>query len=278
MVVPAGVFFLLSFAAPMFLAGRLSFFATDYVSSKFVGLENFAKALKDPYFIKSFANVFWFVLGIAPGSILMGYWIASFLFDLDRRLQAAGRFICYIPALTAGLVMTMLWRWFLMRGGLINQFLAWGGLPEVGWLGQVWPSRVSIVMVTLSSGSGGFVILFMAAMFSIPRELHDAAMIDGASERQYKRKVVRPLMMPIMLLGLMLVIVGTMQAWETIYVLTGEGGPYGSTATPVYNIFQTAFIFQQAGYASAKGFLLLVVIAAIVFLKQRVERWAGQIE
>ena len=276
LLAPAIGFYLLTFAAPLILVGRLSFFATDYITSEFVGLGNFANILQDKLFLKSFVNVFWFVLMIAPVAILSSYWVASFLSGFNKKLQAAGRFICYVPSLTAGLVMTMLWGWLLLREGLINQFLAALGIAAVPWLAIPWTARLSIVLVSLSSGSGMFVILFSAAMLSIPQDLRDAATIDGATERQYKRLIVRPILMPTLLLALLLTIVGTMQVWETIYVLTGEGGPQGSTATPVYNIFQAAFQFGRSGYAAAKGVVLTVIIAAIVVAKRRIEKWAGQ--
>ena len=78
---------------------------------------------------------------------------------------------------------------------------------------------------------------------------------------------------PTILLALLLLIVGIMQMWETIYVLTGEGGPGGSTASPAYDIFQTAFRFGRQSYAAAKGIILMFVIASILILKKQVERW-----
>jgi multiple sugar transport system permease protein len=276
LLLPAILLLGLEFLVPMALVGRLAFHSTDYLTATFVGLRNFKNALVDPYFLKSFANTFWFVLMIAPVSILEGYLIASFLQNFSHRWQSVGRFINYVPSLTSGLIISLLWKWLLAREGLLNSILAWLGLPVVPWLGEPWPARAAVIMVTLSGGVGGLVVLFAAVMKSIPPELHDAAVIDGASEGQYRRLVVWPYMLPTVLLTLLLAIVGTMQTWETIYVLTGEGGPKGATATPVYNIFQTAFIFGQAGYAAAKGVLLMVVIAAVIATKQWVERWAGQ--
>ena len=275
LIAPAGIFFLLSFAVPLIMVGRLSLFSTDYMRMEFVGLANFANALRDQYFLKSFVNVGVFVLFIAPLGLLIAYQIALFLQRFGRRTQAAGRFICFVPSLTSGLVMGLLWQWLLMREGLINGFLSHAGLPIVPWLGQPWPARVSVALVALSAGPGTFVILFSAAILAIPQELREAAIIDGATERQYRRWVIRPLLMPTVLLALLLTIVGTMQTWESIYVLFDTGGPKGSTATPVYEIFMTAFMYGRAGYAAAKGLILLVVVAAIVLVKQRLEAWMG---
>ena len=275
LIAPAGALFLLSFAAPLMLVGRLSFFSTDYARMEFIGLANFTNALRDVNFRTSFVNVFYFVAMIAPLGIGIPYWIALFLQRFNRKVQSMGRFICYVPSLTSGLVMALLWQWLLARNGLLNGFLEYAGLQAIPWLGQPWPARISVAMVALSGGSGTFVILFSAAILAIPQELREAAIIDGATERQYRRWVIRPILMPTVLLALLLTIVGTMQAWETIYVLFNTGGPKGSTATPVYEIFMTAFMYGRAGYAAAKGLILLVVIAAIVLVKQRLEGWMG---
>jgi len=120
-----------------------------------------------------------------------------------------------------------------------------------------------------------FVILFSAVIMSIPRELREAAMIDGATEGQYRRLVLRPLLMPTVLLALMLTVVGTMQMWEVMYVLFNDGGPMNAATTPVYNIFMSAFMYSRPNYAAAKGVLLLVVIAVMVMMQRRIEKWAG---
>ncbi len=112
-------------------------------------------------------------------------------------------------------------------------------------------------------------------ILAIPKELKEAAVIDGATERQYRRMVLGPLLRPTVLLALLLTMVGTMQIWDTIYVLFQTGGPRGAAATPVYDIFLTAFMYGRANSAAAKGVMLLIVIAALVVVKRRIEAWAG---
>lgn len=257
------------------MAGRLSLYTMNLGRESFVGLANYARALQDTDFAKSFGNVFWFVLFIAPPSILIPYWLALLLQHFGRKMQSAGRFIAYVPTLTTGLIMALLWRWLLQRSGLLNSALVWMGLPEVSWMGEPWPARVGVAMAALSGGSGMFVILFTAAILSIPTELREAAAIDGATAGQYRRMVLRPLLMPTILLALMLTIVGTLQAWESIYVLYPSGGPYGAAATPVYDIFMTAFMYSRPQLGAAKGVLSLLVIAAVVAVQRRVEALAG---
>lgn len=274
MLAPAIGFFLLSFAVPMVLVGRLSLFKTDYVTETFVVLDNYIAAFHDYYFLKSFVNALIFVILIAPPIVAGAYWIASFLSGFREKVQSAARFIIYIPGLASGLIMGLLWAWILLREGLVNQLLSLANIPAIPWLSQPWTARLSIAVITVTSSIGGLVILFAAGMHSLSKELKDASKIDGASDRQYKRHIVLPLMMPTVLLAVLLEIVGIMQMFETVFVLTGEGGPEGSTASPVYEIFLTAFRFGKSGLAAAKGIILMVVIAAILLIKRCVERWA----
>ncbi len=275
MIAPAAFFFLFSFAIPLIMAGRLSFYTREAGQDVFVGFNNYARAFRDAGFLRSFVNVGWFLGLIAPLGIGIPYWLAMFLQRFNRRTQSMGRFVAYVPTFTAGIVIALLWRWLLQRTGLINSTLVHLGLEAVSWMGRPFPARVAIAMVSLSGGSGAFVILFSAVILSIPAELRDAARIDGATERQYRRLVVRPILMPTLLLALMLSIVGTLQIWEIQHVLFSSGGPRGSAATPVYDVFMTAFQYSRANYAAAKGLLLMVVIAAVVVVKQRIERWIG---
>jgi multiple sugar transport system permease protein len=278
MLLPAVGLFLLTFAVPMLMVGRLAFLDSDYLIERWVGLKNFAELFKDKKFLKTFANVGLYLIPLVPYTVLLCYGTASMLTRFSPKAQSLGRFVAYRPSLTSGLIVALLWKWLLAREGLINQYLvAWGG-QSVGWLTQPWTARMSMLLVSMSTGPGGLVILSSAALSTIPKELHDAAMIDGASESQYRRMIVRPMMTPMIMLIVLLCIVGTMQIWETVYVLTGDGGPKGSTSTPVYDLFRTAFIYNRPGYAAAKGIVLLFVIGALVWAKQKVERWAGHAE
>ena len=275
LILPAFVLYIYSFAVPLVMVGKLSLFNIEAGRSVFVGFANYVRAFGDKMFLKSFANTLWFVLMIAPLGIGIPYKLALFLQRFNKRTQSMGRFIIYVPSLTSGLILALLWRWLLMREGLLNSILVWIGIPAIGWFGEPWAARVGVAMVALSGGGGMFVILFSAVILAIPKELKEAAIIDGATERQYRRMVLRPLLMPTVLLALMLTIVGTIQSWETIYVLFKTGGPFGACATPVYDVFMTAFMYSRANYAAAKGVILMVVIAIVVIIQRRVQAMAG---
>ena len=274
LLAPAIAFFLFSFVWPVIMVVRLSLFDTNYISSTFVGLGNFTNAFQDKYFIKSFFNAFIFVIFVVPLTILITVSIAIFLMDFSKRVQAISRFIVYVPALASGYIIALLWKWFLLREGLLNHALSFVNIEPISWLFLPWAARVALSGIEVVSGLGVLVVLLAASLQAIPDELYDAAVIDGATGRQYKQYIVLPLLVPTILLAALLETIGVMKIWSTIYILTPEGGPDGATASPVYEIFLTAFHFGRHGYGAAKGILLMIIIAAIILIKQRIEKAA----
>lgn len=272
LLVPVLVVYVYGFVAPLAIVGRLSFYDSDYVRESWAGISNYVDCFKDRLFMKTFRNTLWFVLMIVPLKMLFCYKIASFLTGFSRRVQSVARFLLYVPALTSGLIMTLIWSWFLLREGLFNQVLTSIGLQALPWLYEPWLARASISMIVIVSGVGFYVIVLSASMLSVPKELREVAIVDGATERQYKRHILFPLMVPTILLCLLLLIVGIAQMWETIYVLTGSGGPEYSTSTPVYDVFQTAFRFGHQSFAAAKGIMLMLAIGAVLGAKALLER------
>jgi|2_EtaG_2_1085320.scaffolds.fasta_scaffold00581_13 ABC-type sugar transport system permease subunit len=275
LIAPAAILYIYSFVSPLALAAWRSLFANDAGTQVFVGLENYVRALKDPHFRQSFFNVGWLLLLIAPLGIGIPYTVAVLLQNFGKKMQSVSRFMVYVPHLTAGLIMALLWRWLLERDGLLNAMLGHVGIPGLAWMGEPWPARLSVAMVSLSSGYGPFVILYSAVILAIPRELKEAATIDGATAGQYRRMILRPILTPTLLLTLMLMIVGILQMWESIYVLFPTGGPKASVATPVYNIFLTTFMYSRSNLGAAKGLLALVVIASVVAIQRRIEAISG---
>lgn len=273
MVLPATIFFVVTFLVPLVLVGRLSLFKTDYLTSEYIGFDNYLNSVADPFFQKSFLNSLILTVMIAPMVTVVSYMVASAISDYSEKVQAAARFLFYVPGLTSGLIMGLLWLWVLDRVGLINNFLAVFKIEAIPWLYDIWPARISVAIVSTFSGVGGYVIMYAVMMHGIPQEIKDAARVDGASARQFKRFIQLPLMMPTIMLAMLLSIAGTMQMWETIYVLTAQGGPEGSTASPVYEIFMTAFRFGKAGMAAAKGVILMLVLILVLVVKNRVEKW-----
>ena len=269
LLLPAGGVFILSFLAPLVMAGRLSFFQSNYITEHWVGLGNYAEAFRDGTFVQSIVNVLAFVALIVPPTLLASYGMTVLIESVGKRAQAFGRFSFYIPTMAAGLIISIVWKWIFSRGGLADSLAG----TTVGWLSQVWPARVAITFGVVTTALGQYVIMFSAVMKSIAKELKDAAAIDGAGGWHYQLRIVLPLMTPTVLLIILLSILGTMQMWETVYWMTG-GGPGGRTATPIYDIYLTAFNFSHHGLAAAKSIIVLAIIAGFIAVKRRVETWA----
>ena len=276
LITPAVLLWGLTFAAPLVIAVRLSLFDADYLTSVFVGLGNYTKMIGDKYFVKSFMNSFWLVLFIVPPQIFIAYNVAAHISDFSDRTQAALRFVFYVPGLAAGVIMALIWRWFLALDGLINQLFAMVGIGPVRWLIDAWPARAGVSLIQVVQTVGGNILILSATLCGLPSELRDAAMIDGANARAYRRYIMRPYLMRTLLMITLLDIVSVMQIWEVSYVLFRFGGPEGAVASPVYETFRTAFIYGEKGYAAAKGLMLAIVIASIIAAKQRIEAWAKQ--
>lgn len=276
MIAPAIFFYLFSFAVPMVVVGRLSFFKSNYIVSEFIGITNYVKAINDYYFQKSFFNAFVLMVFIIPVALYISYKLAAMLSVFPRGTQGVFRFVLHLPSLVAGIVIGMVWRWMLNETGLINQVLSIVNIQPVWWLVYAWPARISLSVIQMSAMIGGEVLFLSAAICSIPSELRDVAQIDGANERKYNRYILRPLLRPMFALIILLNIIGIMQIWGSIYVVFNGGGPEGSVSSPVYEIFLTAFEYSQQGRAAAKGIILMVVVALLLMAKQRVEKWAKQ--
>ena len=274
MLLPVLVFGGLAFVGPLFMVGHLSLFDTNYVVSKYVGLRNFVAMFSDRYFVRSLSNAFWYIIFVMPLLTFLSYKSALLLASMNKRAATAGRFMFYIPALTAGIIISLVWRWIYAREGLANWIISSLGLPVVSFFSDQWAARIAISIIIISMSMGSYSIVMFAGIKAIPKELHDAARIDGASDRQYRRFVITPLMVPTILLVALLTMISATQIWETVYWMT-NGGPGGYTASPIFDIYLTGFQNGHYGLASAKSIFVMVLIALVSLGKNRVEKWAS---
>lgn len=272
LLLPAIVCFGLAFVGPIGYVGRLSLFSTDFVSESWVGLRNYWEAVTDPPFIRSFVNAGVYVVLIAGTVTLAGYWLAGVLVDLDRRLRSSLLFAFYAPTLASGLIAAMMWKWMLARAGLVNWLIGLVGIPPVGWFGVGWAARLAVSLTIVFAGLGGYVLIYTANMLSVPREVREQAAIDGAGPRQIRRYIVRPLMIPVVMLVSLLAVMSAAQVWETVLWLT-SGGPGGRTSSPVFDTYLTAFVYGKHGLGAAKAVIVMAAIAALSVTKRRVEKW-----
>lgn len=273
MLLPATAFFLLSFVAPIVFVSRMSLFKTDFLSWVFVGIGNYTKAFHDSYFLRSFVNAGYYIVFVAGGLPIVSYFAASVIVDMHKRFQAAMIFAFYAPTLASGIIMSMMYKFLFRRTGLVNYLLSLVGIGAVGWFADGLTAKAVISLTMIAGSLGGYTLIYYANMLSIPGELMDQAAIDGASRRQIKRRIILPLMTPTIVLISLLTMLAATQMMETVMWLT-DGGPAGRTATPVYDVYRTGFLYGDYGLASAKALVVMAFVVIVTLVKRRVEKWS----
>ncbi|WP_285313910.1 sugar ABC transporter permease [Pseudarthrobacter sp. fls2-241-R2A-168] len=252
----------------------LAFFRWDIISApQFVGFANFASLAEDPTVRVSFLNTIVFVivavllqLGIALGlaSMLqarMPSWLRVFL-----------RSTFFFPLVLSAASVSIFMRYmFNEQFGVVNWLLSLIGIPAVPWLTSPVASAAVVVLVYVWQNFGFSFLLFLGALTNIPKELHEAANLDGATGWKQFSNVTLPLISPTVLVASVMAIISALQVFDQPYVLT-NGGPGDSTRTAVMVIFESAFQQLEFGEASAIGLILTVLILAVTALQFRLSR------
>ena len=243
----------------------------------FVWFDNYVMAMND----RSFWSSFWFTVRytaiITPILIGLGFLLAL-LVTSNRPILKLTRGVIFLPVVIGLASSSLLWVWlFDQQVGLLNKFLVDIGVLDAP---MVWFNRANLgltaVIISVVWKVVGFgMILIVAAMHSIDRELIDASMIDGASYWQRVRSIILPLTSRTILLATLISAIGSMLAFDQFYLMTG-GAPRGQTFTSVYWIYQNSFVYFKLGYGSALSIILMLVVmigtAAQIMLQRRRER------
>lgn len=245
-----------------------------FTEPEYVGWANFQKLAHDPLFYKSVFNTIYYTVFAVPLGLVLALGLAMLV---NHRLRGVNFFrtAFFLPNVVAGIAMLLLWKWlFDPNFGLINLFLDWTGLMAVfEWIGIGRPQWISSRagampgMIFMSIwGLGGSMMIFLAGLQNIPRELIEAAELDGAGPWKRFRYVTLPLLTPTIFFLTMVGVIASLQVFNQAYVMT-QGGPAHATLFYVLYLFQTAFERFQMGYACAMA-LVLFIITLIVSLIQ----------
>ena len=245
-----------------------------FTEPEYVGWANFQKLAHDPLFYKSVFNTIYYTIFAVPLGLVLALGLAMLV---NHRLRGINFFrtAFFLPNVVAGIAMLLLWKWlFDPNFGLINLFLDWTGLMAAfEWIGIGRPQWISsragampgLVFMSIW-GLGGSMMIFLAGLQNIPRELIEAAELDGAGPWKRFRYVTVPLLTPTIFFLTMVGVIGSLQVFNQAYVMT-QGGPAHATLFYVLYLFQTAFERFQMGYACAMA-LVLFIITLIVSLIQ----------
>ncbi len=270
-IAPGYIAFIAFLLIPLLFAISLSFYESSFNISarEFVGFKQYVRIFNDPVFIKVLSNTVLYTLVIVPATVVISMLLALLIDPLGQKSQAFFRGAFYIPGVAGGVVLSVVWLWiFNPTYGLFNYILGIFHAEPVMWIASAPFSFWAVCIVVLTFTVGQPIILFLAGLAGIPQDILDAATVDGASDFQKTFYVRIPLLRPVLLFVLATQTIQVFQLWEVIYMLT-NGGPYNTSNSLVFLIFQTAFMNAKYGRASAIGVVLLVIILFFTFIQLR---------
>ncbi len=271
-IAPNVVVFAVFMFVPILLAFYISLNEWTLIGSPtFVGLGNYLDMLEDSEFLRAFYNTGVYTLGTVPTSIALGLVVAL---GLNRKLPGRTllRSIFFVPVIISLVAVALIASWiFNDNYGIINAALSAVGIGDVPWLSSARWAMISLIIATLWIRLGFNMVIYLAALQSIPTELYDAARVDGASGWRRFRHITWPLLGPTTFLLVIINIIYSLHVFDLIYVMTG-GGPGFSTTVLVQYIYQMAFTEGQMGYASAIGVVLYLLLLIFTVFQWRVTR------
>ncbi len=260
---------------PMIMSAYYSLCHYDVLRvPQFIGLENYQVLLfEDPYFLESIWNTLYYTVLRTPLSIL-GSLLLAVLVNNELRGMRFFRTAFFVPSIVTGVALSVLWLWMLNpHYGLVNIALAAFGIPGPLWLQSTEWSKPAMVLMGLWSIGGGRMLVFLAALQSIPKNLYESAEIDGGGWWQKFYHITVPMMSPVIFLWTILDVIFSLQVFTEAYVMT-KGGPLNSTLFYNLYIYFKAFDDFAMGYASAMAWILLLITLLITLIQFKLgKRW-----
>ncbi|MET7397079.1 sugar ABC transporter permease [Dactylosporangium sp. NPDC005572] len=241
-------------------------------SFEFVGGENYQALLDDPALPSVLRATGLFSAGLVVFNLSLALLLAVLLNQKLRGLTVY-RTLFFSPVVVSLVAWTIVWGFLLQSNGGVNGLLDTIGVEGPNWLRNGTSAMVSVVAVQVFKNVGLNMVLFLAALQGVPHELYEAAELDGASAWTRFRRITIPMISPTILLTSIITVVGSLQVFAQIAVLT-QGGPGTSTTVLVYYLYQQAFQFHHFGYGSTLAILLFVIVLALTLVQwQMRKRW-----
>jgi multiple sugar transport system permease protein len=259
---------------PLAQAVLISFYHWQLVpgrTSQFVGLANYVEVLRDPLSWVALRNTIIYAAGTVPTQMFVGL-VVAILLDSIQRLRVFFRTLYYLPVITSWVVVSILFKYiFASDAGLANYVLhdVLHVLPGyVSWLQEVPTAMFVIALLGVWKGVGWSMLIFLAALQSIPKDMREAAAVDGAGPITSYTRVIIPMMGPVILFVLVLLTIGGFNAFISVYLITG-GAPLHQTEVLLSYMYHQAFDFLDFGQGAALSNLLAVLIVGLSLLQIR---------
>lgn len=270
-LLPALLIFTVFTYYPLLRVIYLSFTDSDMLSPtpNFIGVQNYAQMFASSEFWSSLWITALFAVGVTVLEVSLGMALA-FLMNAPTRMQGLLRGAVFTPVVVSIAATAVVWQYLLNpASGPMNRTLETVGLSGSGWLSDPRTALASVILVAVWKGVGLPAVLFLSGLQGMPRELEEAAAIDGASRFQTARRITVPLLGPTTMVVFFISLVGTFQSYGLVLLLT-QGGPAGSTNLLGYHIYQNAFSFFQMGFASALSVVLFLLLLGLGFVQLKV--------
>jgi multiple sugar transport system permease protein len=276
---PALLLFGLTVIYPMLRSLQYSFYKWPLGNAPktFVGFDNYTKLIKDDEkFHQALGNTLFFTVASVVPTVILALGLALLLNSRNLHFRGFFRTVYFVPVVTSLVAVSYVWRWLLEPSfGLVNTALGWVGIDGPGWLSDPDWAMDGVVAMTVWRDVGYYMVIFLAGLQTIPKEINEAAELDGAGVWQRLRRITVPLLNPSIVLACVIGVIYGLQLFTQVYVMTGSpsklpGGPLGSTTSVVLFIVQSAFRPLEMGYPSAAAILLFLLIMVVTVVQLRV--------
>ena len=264
---------------PLILSAYLSFNTFKGLrlnSATFVGFDNFAKIFQDELFYVALGNTAYVLLSTVVALILS--LIISALIATDVKGAKAFKAVYFVPYVCSLVAITFMWKWIYdYNYGVLNSTLmAWGWINEpIAWLGTAGFYRAAMFVLLVWSSMGFNIILLTASLLAVPRDLYEAASIDGAGEIKQFFKITIPMISPTMFYLLIMGLIGSLQEFTRFQVMTPDGGPEHQGLTIVFYLYKKLFNASggsDLGVATAVGWVIAVIISIMTFANFKLQK------
>lgn len=273
-ILPSYLGFIVFVLGPIIAAIVISLTSYDILSSpRFIGLDNFAQLLKDARLKIVYGNTLLFTVLAVTFNLGIGLLLAVLLNRrLPRGLKYIFRSAYFFPVLVALAYSSIIWQFLYQRDtGVINYYLGLLGIDKIGWLSDKRWVMPGIIILDVWKNTGFAMLVFLAGLQNIPQEYYEAAEIDGASHTATFRHITLPLITPTLLLNLIIYMIGALQVFDSIQVMT-QGGPGDASRSVTMYVTETAFQSLQMGYGSAVAITLFIIIMFLTLIQFRISR------
>ena len=273
-ILPTYIGFVIFILYPLIESMRISFLEFNILRpSIYVGLDNYAQMLADSRLRVVYGNTVVFTLFAVFFNAGIGLLLAVML---NRRMPVLMRnlyrSVFFFPVLIAHTYIAVIWEFLYQQDtGVINYYLSFLGIEPIPWLSNTAWAMAAIIILDVWKNTGFAMLVFLAGLQGIPPEYYEAAQLDGANERQLFFRITIPLLSPTIFFILVIFMIGALQVFDTIIVLTA-GGPGDATRSVVLYIYELAFRSFNLGYAAAVSMTLFAIILALTALQFWISR------